>query len=493
MSHQVTGSIRNNTSENLTISHAWFQFGGVDGSFPTTIAAGAGASFSCSGLVSCSGWVAYQYDDGTTLYFAFSNPAVGQNGIDIGTDTSVWDHMTGQYLGLERTFGVPGARTEVRVAHLLSTSGSTNAASWEIDQVDLSVVVPANRTLDDVTAAHAALPTSGSRVYYKAAVEPTNITGLAQSHFKGMAFYAEKLILTHTNLAVGSDPYGKYLLADDPALVLPRGAGTTDATYDTQFPGLRHPCSAQACGSFLAMGIQEDASSTSSSIEVIDIRGVAANYAGQLIGVIPIPDDGINGVGMTKQLGDDGRYVVAGLNGHTLRLYLSRNPAFDFGDYGNNVFDLVATVTDFPDSGAGLGLVTQSDGTIFVVALNADDSGANNTCNLYELSGDLTSVKPVAQKTMTIPGISDSVADLALLAPTLPPPVGLALLALLKTIGEAQLNTSFRWGKGVAIDEGALTVYATDRNAIPWSQIPAVPINKDFSVVAWGPGYGETN
>lgn len=492
MSHQVNGSIRNNTPQSLTIAHAWFQFGGVDGSFPTVIAPGAYATFSASGLVSCSGWVSYQCDDGTLVYLAFSNPAVGQNGIDVGADDSVWNSMSGQYQGLERTFPVPGSPTTYRVVRVVSTAGSTNAASWQVDLVDVAPVVPANRTLADVAAAYAALPTSGSRVYYKAAVQPTNITGLAQSHFKGMAFYAEKMILTHTNLAVGSDAYGKYLLADDPAVVRPLGTGMTDATYDTQVAGLRHPCSAQACGSFLAMGIQEDASSTASSIEIIDIRPVAANYPGQLIGVIPIPDDGINGVGMTKELGDDGKYVVAGVNGQTLRLYRSRNAAFDFGDYGNNVFDLVATVTGFADSGAGLGLITQDDGAIFLVALNADDSGANNTCNLYSVSADLTSVKPVAQKTMTIPGTSDSVADLELLAPTLPPPFGTALWALLKSIGEAQLNTSFRWGKGLAIEEGSLAVYATDRNAIPWSQIPAVPINKDFSVVTWGAG-GETN
>jgi len=68
------------------------------------------------------------------------------------------------------------------------------------------------------------------------------------------------------------------------------------------------------------------------------------------------------------------------------------------------------------------------------------------------------------------------------------PVVGAALSVLL-ALGSGFLNSSFRWGKGLAITSpDTITVYASDRNVLPLSRIPLVGSDKDFSVVVWTNG-----
>jgi hypothetical protein len=53
-------------------------------------------------------------------------------------------------------------------------------------------------------------------------------------------------------------------------------------------------------------------------------------------------------------------------------------------------------------------------------------------------------------------------------------------------VGEKQLNTSFRWGKGLAIRSAdKIDVFATDRNVFPLSSIPSSVTSKDFSLMTW--------
>ncbi len=487
MAHNIAGIINNNSDQALTYQNQWFEMGSPDGDVPAEIPPGTSATFQASGFLGCSGWIQYQTTAGWSLYFAFSNPTVGLNGIDVGTGTDIWDDMTGQYYGLERIFNVTAAGEFLRV-RMLSTGGDSTA-TWDLDTVDVSIIVPAAPQLPDVLSAYNALPLDGVRTYYGCRVEPTTLAGLARSHFKGMSFFDDKLILTHTNLGGGSDDVlGKIVNLDRPENLINPGQGMSNSTSDTTVPGWSHPCSSQACGSFLAMGLQENAESTTSIVQIYDNRAALINGSGNPIATINIAD-GVNGVGLTKQTdATGGKYVVAAVNGQTLQFFASVNPQLDVTTPANNTFEPVGTpITNFQDSGAGLALITQGDGTLFAVALNANDDGSNNTCNLYEISGDFTAVKQVETKTMTIPGISDCVSRLETLAPGLPTPFNLIFAALLAAYGEDQLNTSFRWGKGLSIQgDGSLAVYATDRNAIPWSQIPLLKLWDDFSVVQWG-------
>jgi hypothetical protein len=147
------------------------------------------------------------------------------------------------------------------------------------------------------------------------------------------------------------------------------------------------------------------------------------------------------------------------------------------------------TITNFPDSGAGLALVTQfEDGAIYLFALNADNSGANNQLNLYKL--DLQNTQPVctliAQKDMQIPGMSDSITLSEKYLLGIPPPLGPILSTLFSTIGAAVMNSSFTWGKGLAVStKNTIEVYASDRNVLSLSRIPLVGSEKDFSLVVW--------
>lgn len=286
-----------------------------------------------------------------------------------------------------------------------------------------------------------------------------------------------ELIFTHTNLA-GEGAFGKYLIADG----LDAGAqGTVDATYETQPEGWCHPCSAQACGSFMAMGIQQAEDSDTSVIQICDLQNTQDNQRMVVLGGFAV-NGGINGVGMTRESGPDGRYLVAGVNGNSLTLYRSASNALLPGEID---FSPVYHTCKFAESGAGLALVTQTDGRIFLFTLNADDDGANNTICLYSI--DLAAGIPLsklAHRSMTVPGVSQSLTDLLSYMLNNQTPLGNAIILLLWAVAEPFMNSSFRWGKGLAITSpDSVTVYASDRNVLPLSH--ATPTRQDFSLVAW--------
>jgi hypothetical protein len=348
----------------------------------------------------------------------------------------------------------------------------------------------ANLEMNNVQAAFSALDTQGAREYYECSDPPTQLTGLIESHFKGVAFFQNKVILTHTDLdPISPASNGRYLIGD---VIAPGGQGTVDYDGYTEYPGWCHPCGAQACGIFMAMGIQQSASapgSKVSEIQIYDIRNAQADEPLVLLGAIPRPADGINGVAMTRETGDDGHYLVAGVNGNVLTVYRSTGPSLLPPDGG---VEFVQVLQDpaFPASGAGLALITQVDGSIFLVSMNADDDGSNSLAGLYRL--DLNAEPPtcnmVEQRPMPIPGMSDSVTLLEEYLAAIMifnPPLGAALTALL-ALGSGLMNSSFRWGRGLAITSpDAIAIYATDRNVLPLSQIPVVGSSKDFSVVVW--------
>lgn len=488
-SHIINLSIMNATGQSMTFNGAWFQTGGLaDGnSWPETLSPGGGSFVRCCesscSLAGCSGWVSYIYE-GTPLYLSFSNPVAGLNGIDIGTDTAVWDRMTGHSLPAQREFDISG--TWLRV-DMIGSAGTFNNAHWHLTTPDITTVVPANQEMTNVPAAFASISTSRTRQYYQCGTAPTSIVGLLQSHFKGIGRFGDKLIFTHTNLTPVGSPNGAYLIADR---IGSGNQGTVEATCDTMHPGWPHPCACQACGSFMAMGIQAAASgvgSQVSEIQILDLRLTQVNQPAKVIATIPRPNDGVNGVGMTKEPGRDGRYLVAAINGQNLTIYRSRTSSLIGG--APPEFDEVCSLATFPDSGAGVALVTQADGQIFMITLNADDSGANNTATLYFL--DLQSSPPWRLKdslAMTIPGMSDCILELENVASFLP----LAGI-LLRTFVAPVLNSSFRWGKGVAITSpSTLELYASDRNDLSLSSIRGLNLTKDFGIVIWGSDPSDT-
>lgn len=338
-------------------------------------------------------------------------------------------------------------------------------------------MAPSNPEMHDVLKAFHAVSDTGTRSYYACPVDPTITDGLIRSHFKAIASFGEKLIFTHTNLAAGAE-YGKYLIADK----LCDGAqGTVDATYDTQPQNWHHPCSAQACGSFMAMGIQKEEDSDSAVIQICDLQNTLNNLPMVVLGSFTV-EGGINGVGMTRESGPDGRYLVAGVNGQTLTLFRSTSSTLLSGEID---FQPVYQTTKFAESGAGLALVTQTDGRIFMFTLNADDDGANNEMCLYSI--DLAAGIPLsklAHRSMTVPGVSQSLTDLLSYMLNNQTPLGNAIILLLWAVAEPFMNSSFRWGKGLAITSpDSVTVYASDRNVLPLSHV--TPTRQDFSLVAW--------
>ncbi|MFB9243300.1 hypothetical protein IV454_13590 [Massilia antarctica] len=341
------------------------------------------------------------------------------------------------------------------------------------------MTIPSNLEMHDVLAAFHAVPDAATRNYYACPVDPTCPDGMVRSHFKGIAAYANKLIFTHTDLEPGAT-CGKYLIADR----LGAGAeGTVAATYDTDEQNWCHPCSSQACGSFMAMGIQPtDTSGDQSVIQICDLQATLRNEPMQVLGSIA-RTEGINGVGMTKEAGPGGRYIVAGVNGNSLTLYRSRS---DTLQYGQILFDPVYHTSTFAESGAGLALVTQTDGRIFMFTLNADDDGSNNLMCLYSI--DLAAGLPlsrVGHRIMPVPGVSQSLTDLLSYMLNNQAPLANAIILILWALAETYMNSSFRWGKGLAITSAdTVTVYASDRNVLPLSQL--TPTRQDFSLVVWG-------
>ncbi|MCY0914189.1 hypothetical protein [Massilia antarctica] len=346
-------------------------------------------------------------------------------------------------------------------------------------------VTPANPQMNDVQALFKAFPAKVARQYYECKELPTGPFGMIASHFKGVAAFGGKLIFSHTDLDLLPPALnGKYLTGD---IIRSGDQGEIDHVGDTAHPGWCHPCGIQACGSFLAMGIQKSATGTGvqSAIEIYDMRNALLGQPIVLLGTITRFTDGINGVAMTKQAGPDGKYIVAGVNGSSLTVYTSTTSSLL--PFGDTRFVEVLQANDFPASGAGLALITQADGAIFLISMNADDDGAHSQIALYAL--DLDCATPtcteLAEKAMPVPGMSESLTILESYIATIDPPWG-PILSQLLAFGNPVLNSSFRWGRGLSITSpDSIEIYATDRNVLPLSHIPQIDSQKDFSVVVW--------
>ena len=364
-------------------------------------------------------------------------------------------------------------------------------------------ITPANIEMNNVVSAFSRVSPNGTRVFYESYHEyPTSSVGLYKSHFKGIASYNNKLIFTHTNLVPIGNPPGSVMIADK---LSPDDQGYISARYDTTpyHAGWSHPCSAQACGSFMAMGLQEsDDSSCQAEIHILDLTaldsGVQPNSIATLQSVNKTGAQGtlsaVNGVAMTKEHGPYGKYIIAGLQGNALTIYRSVNAYLD-PTIPNNQFLVVGdTIQNFARSGSGIALITQTDGKIFIIALDTDDDeGDNNSIYLYELliSDSSVSCSPqIAAKAMPVPGLSEAVryaTGPALAGIMLQDPVCGTFLTAFAAKNINLLNTSFRWGKGLAITSpDDIEVYATDRDDLTTSQFSwPVDTKKDFSLVTW--------
>lgn len=356
--------------------------------------------------------------------------------------------------------------------------------------MDIHPAPPANENIvidtiqmTDVKAAFGALSMRPSREYYKCPIPPTGITGSFESHFKGVARFGGKLIFTHTDLDfLFPACNGKYLIGD---AIVTGEMGTIEFIGDTLHPGWCHPCGSQVCGNFMAVGIQQSAQgpgALTSQIQICDVTNVLANLPMTLVACIERPTDGINGVGFTKEAGPNGQYIVAAVNGTKLDVYrsLSTSLGAETSSFAP-VFDM-----DFPDSGAGLGLITQANGEIYLVSMNADDDGGDSHIALYQLDLEGKTCKFVTSKKAPIPDMSASITMMEQYLKTIDPPLG-GLASWLLQLASSTVNTSFRWGRGLAVTSADnFELYATDRNVLVVSDAQQPNSNKNFSILVWG-------
>ncbi len=359
----------------------------------------------------------------------------------------------------------------------------------------------ANIEMNDVVAAFKRVSPNGTRVFYESYHQyPTDSVGLYKSHFKGIASFNDNLIFTHTNLVPGGNPPGAIMIANKQ----PSGdQASISALYGTSpyHAGWSHPCSTQACGSFLAMGIQEsDDSNCDAEIHILDLTPLNNNAQPVSIGTIACVNktgdqlslSAVNGVAMTKEHGDNGKYIVAGLQGNALTIYRSVNSVLNPAITDNQFYVAGETIQNFPRSGAGIALITQTDGSIFIIALDTDDNEGNNNsiylCQLTISDSNVVCSAVIASQAMPVPGLSEAVryaTGPALAGIMIQDPVCGAFLTAFSVANV--LNTSFRWGKGLAITSpDDIEVYATDRDDLTTSQFSwPVDTKKDFSLVTW--------
>lgn len=448
----------------------------------------------------CSGWVQYTLN-GQPLFFCFANPIGKKNQIEVGDQFDVYHHMGSHYaddLEVKRCLEINNRDDKWVVIDLYNTDGRNSNAYFTLNRIfDLKQVDESNIQMNDVEKAFNSLSTANYRKYYKCASQaPALVLGFVKSHFKGLAFYKDKIIFTHTNLGVVSDGPGKYLVSDK----LNRSEqGGVQLVQDTKPNYWHHPCGSQACGSFMAMGTQESADgSKPSEVQIYDIRNIQINKPANLIHTIPRVG-GVNGIAITKESTPDGKYIIAAGQGKVITIYKSTSRSLH--DSSNkfinlSTFELYQGDKDeYNASGSGLALITQKNGDIFLVTLNDNDNGGSSKMNLYRLIGinddggknikcEMKNSRdmPVDGVSQTIRGLQYRIAAITLFNPVL----GVTLSGLLAKFGIAYFNSSFRWGKGLKItSEDKFEVYATDRNIFPLSVLPVVGIDKDFSLVVW--------
>ena len=482
--NQVT--LTNNTKSIWTFNHEWFDSGrrADDVEWPQQIFPGQSPTIETyerdSGFTGCSGWVSYKVN-GVDLFFAFSNPletvVFAKNKIGLGLDDTIWDDMDDQYFGKSDTFPLPSG--DYLIYDISSTSGITNYANFAItdwnDQIEL-----ANIEVTSAVKLFENLNTSGQRQYFRCDDSPTDLEGIALSHFKGISVWGDRVIFSHTNINGGDPAVGKYVISK-----LADSDWTTTATLDTEPDEYRHCCSSQACGSFMAMGTQEIVDGVSSKIQIFDNRAV--RYFGQpkLIGEIEQPNSGVNGVAMAKEHGPGGKYIIAAINSHTISSY--RSDSDDL--FTNTGWTFLGDITNFEDSGSGLALVVQVDGTMWMFVMDAAHGALDNFVKLYNF--DFSQSPPIWTKIPAIKNMSFSqsgvitdLEQLVIFTGPLPDLLKAVVIALLATVGVDNLNTSFRYGKGLSITSPtSINIFATDRNVFPLAKIPVIGTNQNFSMV----------
>lgn len=285
-----------------------------------------------------------------------------------------------------------------------------------------------------------------------------------RSHFKGVAAYWDKFILTYTNLD-SLENNGVYMiapkeLATSGEIKKIRGnwnCGPTEmqfcnlcpdkevckspihtnvVKYPTDHEGWLHPCGIQVCGSYLAMGIQQNAlSCNESEIRIYGINSTRSLGEFVHLGTIARCNKRVNGVAMTKLKGSDGKYIIAGAD-DGLTLYISDGPSLIKNDGSLCDFTPIE-VPSYDGCSNGISFVTEQGGDTYIISMDANDDGSNNIVCLYQLN-DLDSLPKctkVAQKELTIPA------------------------------GMPYLQASLRWGKGVFINTSvSIQIYACSRN-----------------------------
>lgn len=312
---------------------------------------------------------------------------------------------------------------------------------------------------------------NGNRTYYDA----QHIKDYsAISHFKGVGAYGGKLIFTHTNVATSGNQ-GIYLIGDEID-------NDIDENYEIDHtPAWGHPGGAQVCGKYMAMALQKAVhDNETSEIQIYDVSDTANNQPMQLINTIP-KDNPINGVGMTKENGDDGRYIVMAGDDKNLSFFRSKSSSLT----SDTEFTLLETSCMDPlhYGGAGFALVTQEDGELFFLTMHASD-GEESTMNLYHLTIDddkYAKVNHIGKElVMKMPDISSPVRNVSSTCDSL----GSASHWICEKtkITEPVLNSSFRWGKGLKVTSSTdIEIYATDRNVLPNPTSPG----KNLGVVTW--------
>ena len=451
----VEVNIVNNTTFTFTFASVHFEQGGLaEGEeWPQTIQPGNELNVKCTGVhKGCSGWVAYKsgksYPYPSKLYFAFANRA--ENKVGVGQTPEAWNKMKPHKLPVQEVYPEYDRSGKYMTVNISSTNGETNHALWVINKVDTTADIPIHK-VEDVKKLYASIKEDGVGMYYKLRSSDKSI----YSHFKGVGALKDKLIFTHTNIAPVTGGNGLYLIGNK---IAPNKDGAViEAVYETVHdPAWGHPGGGQVCGNYMAVGIQKSDDSGYSEIQIYDIRNTQVNREMKLVTSIP-KGGGINGVGMTKQAGKDGRYIIICSQGEKLNVYRSNQ--------SNMSSDMTFTCLTYVcagvkplnhiHGGAGLGLITQEDGKLFFIGMHASDDGPS-TLNLYELTieNDNATYERVAnEKTLsTHSSVTDSNFS----------------------------KTSFRWGKGLSITSpDSIEIYATDRNILK---------DSTFSMVTWKGG-----
>jgi hypothetical protein len=138
--HVVNVNIVNKTGVDFAYAREKFYEGrtAYDVEWPKVIRAGSSVVVQCYeknwSTVGCSGWVAYSVS-GADVFFAFSNPSTGSNGIEVGPQASIWDEMTEHYSPTSRAFAL-GTGTQSLSVDIQSTGGDVSQATYVVSILD---------------------------------------------------------------------------------------------------------------------------------------------------------------------------------------------------------------------------------------------------------------------------------------------------------------------------------------------------------------------